>query len=150
MTLKENIEGEIKKAMLAREKDKLRALRAIKSQILLAESEKGATTQLTPEKELNLLMKAAKQRKEAAEIYEQQGRQDLLDIELSELKTIETFLPAQMSEEALKEKITAIIEKTGASTPKDMGKVMGMASKELSGSADGKRISSMVKSLLVG
>jgi len=150
MTLKENVEAEIKKAMLAREKDKLRALRAIKSQILLAESEKGATTQLTPEKELNMLMKAAKQRKEAAEIYEQQGRQDLLEIELSELKTIEGFLPAQLSDEDLKEKVVAIIEKTGASTPKDMGKVMGIASKELSGNADGKRISTMVKSLLVG
>ena len=150
MTLKENIEAEIKKAMLAREKDRLRALRAIKSQILLAESEKGAPTQLTPEKELNLLMKAAKQRKESAEIYEQQGRQDLLDIELSELKTIEEFLPTQMSDDELKEKIAGIIEKTGASTPKDMGKVMGMASTELSGSADGKRISSMVKSLLAG
>lgn len=150
MTLKENIEGEIKKAMLAREKDKLRALRAIKSQILLAESEKGAPTQMTPEKELNLLMKAAKQRKEAAEIYEQQDRKDLLEIELSELKTIEEFLPKQLSEGELKEKIAAIIETVGASTPKDMGKVMGVASKELSGGADGKRISSMVKTLLVG
>ncbi len=150
MTLKENIEAQIKKAMLAREKDTLRALRAIKSQILLAESEKGAPTQLTPEKELNLLMKAAKQRKESIEIYEQQDRQDLLEIEKAELKVIETFLPTQMSDEELKEKVAAIIEKTGASTPKDMGKVMGMASKELSGGADGKRISSMVKSLLVG
>ena len=150
MTLKENIEGEIKKAMLAREKDKLRALRAIKSQILLAESEKGAPTQMTPEKELNLLMKAAKQRKEAAEIYEQQDRKDLLEIELSELKTIEEFLPKQLSDSELKEKITAIIETVGASSPKDMGKVMGVASKELSGGADGKRISNMVKTLLVG
>jgi uncharacterized protein YqeY len=150
MTLKENIEAKIKKAMLAREKDTLRALRAIKSQILLAESEKGAPTQLTPEKELNLLMKAAKQRKESIEIYEQQNRQDLLEIEQAELKVIETFLPTQLSDEELKEKVAVIIEKTGATTPKDMGKVMGMASKELSGGADGKRISTMVKSLLAG
>lgn len=148
MTLKENIEAEIKKAMLAKEKDKLRALRAIKSQILLAETEKGSTVEMTPEKELNLLMKAAKQRKESAEIYEQQQRQDLLEMELSELKVIESFLPKQLSDEELKEKIEVIISQVGASTPKDMGKVMGIASKELSGGADGKRISSMVKSIL--
>lgn len=148
MTLKENIEAEIKKAMLAREKDTLRALRAIKSQILLAESEKGAPTQLTPEKELNLLMKAAKQRKESAEIYEQQGRTDLLELELSELKVIETFLPKQLTDEELKAEVMEIIDTVGATSPKDMGKVMGVASKKLSGGADGKRISAMVKTLL--
>jgi uncharacterized protein len=148
MALKEQIEADIKKAMLAKEKDELRALRAIKSQILLAETEKGAVEALSQETEIKLLMKAAKQRKDSAEIYAGQGRKDLEKIELDELSVIERYLPKQLSEDELIEKLKAIIKETGAQGPQDMGKVMGVATKELSGLAEGKVISFMVKSLL--
>ncbi len=148
MGLKEQIDADIKKAMLAKDKDGLRALRALKSSILLAETEKGNEGQLSPEKELNLLMKSAKQRKESAEIYKQQNREDLMETELIELEIIERYLPKQLSDDELKAKLAEIIAKVGASGPADMGKVMGVASKELSGSADGRRISTTVKELL--
>jgi uncharacterized protein len=148
MALKEQIEADIKKAMLAKEKDELRALRAIKSQILLAETEKGAVEALSQETEIKLLMKAAKQRKDSAEIYAGQGRKDLEKIELDELSVIERYLPKQLSEEELIERLKAIIKETGAQGPQDMGKVMGAATKELAGLAEGKVISFMVKSLL--
>jgi uncharacterized protein YqeY len=148
MALKEQIEADIKKAMLAKEKDELRALRAIKSQILLAETEKGAVEALSQESEIKLLMKAAKQRKDSAEIYAGQGRKDLEKIELDELSVIERYLPKQLSEDELIEKLKVIIKETGAQGPQDMGKVMGAATKELSGLAEGKVISFMVKSLL--
>lgn len=148
MGLKEQIDADIKKAMLAKDKDGLRALRALKSSILLAETEKGNEGALTPEKELNLLMKSAKQRKESAEIYKQQNREDLMETELIELEIIERYLPKQLSDDELKAKLAEIISKVGASSPSDMGKVMGIASKELSGGADGRRISTAVKELL--
>ena len=148
MALKEQIEADIRKAMLAKEKDELRALRAIKSQILLAETEKGVVEAISPEAEVKLLMKAAKQRKDSAEIYSGQGRKDLEKIELDELSVIERYLPKQLSEEELIEKLKVIIKDSGAKGPQDMGKVMAIATKELSGLAEGKVISFMVKSLL--
>lgn len=148
MTLKEQIEGDIKKAMLAKNQLELLALRAIKSLILLAETEKGAKAELDKDAELKLLNKAAKQRRESAEIYGQQNRPDLQEKELGELSVIERYLPKQLSEEELSQKIGEIIQQVGAKSPADMGKVMGVASKALSGQADGKAISEMVKKLL--
>lgn len=148
MSLKEQIEADIKKAMLSKDKDELRALRGIKSLILLAETEKGAKAELTQDDEIKLLTKAAKQRRDSAEIYGNQGREDLQQIEVAELRVIEKYLPKQLTEEELIEKLRVIIGKIGAAGPQDMGKVMGAATKELAGQADGKVISFMVKSLL--
>ena len=148
MSLKEQIEADIKKAMLAKDKDALRALRSIKSLILLAETEKGAGTVLDRDTEIKLLTKAAKQRKESAEIYQKQGRTDLEKPELDELEIINRYLPKQLSEAEVTDQIKAIIEKTGAKSAADMGKVMGVATKELAGIADGKMISMITKSLL--
>jgi uncharacterized protein YqeY len=148
MSLKEQIEADIKKAMLAKDKDELRALRGIKSLILLAETDKGAKAEISQEDETKLLTKAAKQRRDSADIYATQGREDLQQVELAELKVIEKYLPKQLSEEELIEKLKVIIKNIGASGPQDMGKVMGVATKELAGQADGKIVSFMVKSLL--
>ncbi len=148
MSLKEQIDGDIKKAMLAKNQVELLALRAIKSQILLAETEKGAKEELTVEAELKLLSKASKQRKESAEVFGQQGRKDLEEKELVELAVIERYMPKQLTEEEIKVKVQAIIAQMGATSAADMGKVMGMATKELAGLADGKIISALVKSLL--
>jgi len=148
MALKERIEGDIKKAMLAKDKDRLRALRAIKASILLVETEKGTNGAISEDKEISILMKAVKQRKESADIYTQQGRPELAKGEMDELAIIEEYLPKQLSEEELKEKLSEIIKRIGASTPKDMGKVMGVATKELAGTADGKMVSTIVKQLL--
>lgn len=148
MSLKQQIDGDIKSAMLAKEKDKLRALRAIKSMILLAESEKGGGTGLTQEVEMKLLTKAAKQRKDSYELFLEQGREDLAKIEKDELDVINTYLPQQLSEEEVKAELKKIIAQVGASSPQDMGKVMGVATKSLAGKADGKIISILVKSLL--
>jgi len=148
MSLKAQIESDIKIAMLAKDKEKLRALRSIKSLILLAETEKGAKVELSREDEIKLLTKAAKQRRESAEVYKNQNRPDLEEVELGELKVIETFLPKQLTEEDIVEKIKEIIAETGAQGPQDMGKVMGVATKNLAGMADGKLISFVVKSLL--
>ncbi len=148
MSLKAKIEEGIKKAMLAREQDRLQALRSIKSAILLAETEKGAKEELTEETEMKLLTKAAKQRKDSAEIFGKEGRKDLEETELKELKVIEEFLPKQLSDEELSQKIKEIIEKVGAKSPSEIGKVMGVASKELAGKADGKKISELAKTLL--
>ncbi len=148
MTLKQRIDEEIKNAMKAQNKDDLRALRAIKSLILLAETEEGSNGEVSPEKELQMLMKAAKQRKDSAEIYAQQGREDLRKIELDELAVIERFLPKMMSEEEVAEVIKGIIAKVGATSAKEIGKVMGVATKELAGKADNKTISAVVKALL--
>lgn len=148
MALKEQIEGEIKKAMLAKDKDGLRALRSIKSLILLAETEKGASQAISPDTEIKLLQKAAKQRKESAEVFATQGRQDLEKIELDELTIIEKFLPKQMDDAELTGKIKDIIARVGASGAADLGKVMGVATKELAGKADGKAISEKAKNLL--
>jgi len=150
MSLKLQIEADIKKAMLAREKDALKALRAIKSMILLAETEKGGSGDVSEDTGLKLLMKAVKQRKDSAQIYKDQGRDDLLAVEEAEIAVIEKYLPQQLSEAEIRVELEKIIAQTGASGPQDMGKVMGMASKALSGKADGKTISVIVKSILVG
>jgi hypothetical protein len=148
MSLKSNIEQEIKSAMLNRAKDRLRALRAIKSMILLAETEKGSGGTLSDESEMKILVKAAKQRRDSIEIFQEQNRKDLVEIEQVELDVIEEFLPKPLSEEELKNELQKIMEQTGASGPQDMGKVMGMATKALAGRADGKAISNLVKQLL--
>lgn len=148
MSLKEQIEADIKKAMLQKNKVDLRALRAIKSMILLAQTEKGAVENLSTDVEMKILQKATKQRNDSMSLYLEQKRDDLAEIEQAELEVIKRYLPEQMSEEKLEEIIAGIIGKTGAVSMKDMGKVMGMASKELAGKADGKTISQLVKKLL--
>lgn len=150
MSLKLQIEADIKKAMLAREKDALKALRAIKSMILLAETEKGGSGEVSEDAEMKLLMKAVKQRKDSAQIYREQGRDDLLDVEEAEIAVIEKYLPQQLSEGEIRAALEKIIAQVGASGPQDMGKVMGVASKAMAGKADGKTISVIVKSILVG
>jgi len=149
MSLFDVVSEDIKKAMLAKEKEKLEALRAVKSAFLLARTEEGAGGMLTPEVELKIVQKLVKQRRESAEIYQQQNRKDLADKELLEASVIEQYLPAQMSEQELEIALKAIIERIGAKAPSDMGKVMGFATKELSGKADGRAISAKVKQLLV-
>ena len=148
MGLKASVESEIKNAMLARDKDRLRALRAIKSLILLEETKEGAGAELSKEDEMKLLTKAAKQRKDSADIYKQQNREDLYVVEMAELEIISEFLPKQLTDEELGEELKKIIAESGASGAKDMGKVMGIASKALAGKADGKAISQKVKELL--
>jgi len=148
MTLKERVDTDIKQAMLAKDKVRLQALRSIKSQVLLAETEKGAAEGISPDTEMKLLTKAAKQRRESAELYAQQGRADLEEVELSELAVIEEFLPKQLDEGDLRTRLVEIIQRVGASGPSDIGKVMGVASKELAGQADGRAISQIVGQLL--
>lgn len=148
MSLKDQINADIKAAMLAKEKEKLTALRAIKSMILLAETEKGASDDISEDAEMKLLMKAAKQRKDSVDLFREQGRDDLADKEQGELDVISQYLPKQLSEEELKAELQKVIDQVGASGPQDMGKVMGMATKALAGKADGKTISAMVKTLL--
>ncbi len=148
MSLKDQINSDIKAAMLAKEKDKLTALRAIKSMILLAETEKGAEGGVSEDAEMKLLMKAAKQRKDSLDLYRKEGRDDLADKEQGELDIINSYLPKQLSEDDLKAELEKVIAQVGASGPQDMGKVMGAATKSLAGKADGKTISSMVKTLL--
>lgn len=148
MSLKEIIDADIKKAMLAKEKDVLTALRSIKSLILLAETDKGNADGVSSDAELKLLTKAAKQRKESADIFKTQGRADLAEKELLELSVIEKYLPKQLSAEEIEAKIKAIIAEVGATQISDLGKVMGVASKQLQGMADGKLISETVKRLL--
>jgi uncharacterized protein YqeY len=151
MELEKLINDDIKQAMLARDKEKLEALRAIKAALLLEKTGKDASSGEIPESvELKMLQKLVKQRKESALIYVEQGRQDLADQELFQSAIIEKYLPAQMSEEEVKAIISAIIIRVGAKEPKDMGKVMGAASKELAGKADNKTISGIIKSILEG
>ncbi|NHE59170.1 GatB/YqeY domain-containing protein [Cyclobacterium plantarum] len=148
MSLKINIEKEIKQAMLAKDKDRLRALRAIKSLIMLEETKGSGEKGLAEAEEIQLLTKAAKQRKDSIEIFEKQDRKDLAALENSELQVIQEFLPKQLSEAELEAELKAIIAETGADGPKDMGKVMGAATKKLAGKADGKVISQKVKEML--
>ena len=148
MSLKASVESEIKNAMLAKDKDRLRALRAIKSLILLEETKGGSKGEITSEDEMKLLTKAAKQRKDSADIYKQQNREDLFAVEMAELEIINEFLPKQLTEQELEAALKKIISDVGAEGPKDMGKVMGAATKELAGKADGKAISQKVKALL--
>lgn len=148
MSLKLTIESEIKKAMLAKDKARLQAIRSIKSLILLEETKSGASQAISEEDELKLLTKAAKQRRDSADIYKQQNREDLYSVEMAELEIISEFLPKQLTEGELESELKQIIADSGAQGPKDMGKVMGFASKTLAGKADGKSISQKVKELL--
>jgi uncharacterized protein len=149
MSLKQQIDADIKSAMLAKNKEELTALRSIKSLILLAETEKGASGgDVSSDVESKLLMKAAKQRKESAEIFQKEGRAELAEKELAELEVISRYLPKQLTEEEVTEELKQIIEQVGAKGPQDMGKVMGTATKQLAGKADGKLISEVVKKLL--
>ena len=148
MSLKQQIDNDIKKAMLAKNKEELEALRSIKSMILLAETEKNGTGDISADAEGKILMKAAKQRKESADIFQQQNRKDLADRELFQLEVISRYLPKQLSEDDLKTELQKIIAEVGAKGPQDMGKVMGNATKKLAGQADGKMISEWVKKLL--
>ena len=145
MSLKQRVEADLKEAMRAKDQDKLRALRGIKSMILLAETEKGASGELTEAAEIQLLTKAAKQRKESLETFEQQGRDDLAAKERSELDVISRYLPQPLSEEEIRDAIEKIIQEEGASGMKDMGKVMGRASQELAGRTDGKTKSTITR-----
>lgn len=148
MNLFDQISEDIKKAMLAREKVRLEALRGIKKEFLEAKTAKGAGGELTDETAIKILVKMAKQRKESAKIYADNNRQELADNELAEAAVIEEYLPKQLSDEELTITLKAIIEEVGATGPKDMGKVMGVASKRLAGKAEGKVISAKVKELL--
>lgn len=148
MSLKTQMDADIKAAMLARDSVKLLALRDIKKAILIEETKEGGDGNLTEADEMRILQKAVKQRKDSAEIFKTQNRPDLLEKELAEIAVIEVYLPEAMSEEKITEVITAIIEKVGAKAPSDMGKVMGVASKELAGKAEGRLISEIVKKLL--
>ena len=148
MTLTDQINNDIKEAMKAKDTVRLTALRAIKSQLLLAATEKGSDSSSADEAGIKMLQKLVKQRKESAELYQQQSREDLADPELAEAAIIEKYLPKQLSEEELTPILKAIIDKVGAAGPQDMGKVMGAASQELAGKADGKTISTVVRNLL--
>lgn len=148
MSLKQKIEADIKAAMLAKNKEELMPLRAIKSAILMAETEKGANGEVSEDAELKLLTKAAKQRKESAEVFNQNERPELAEKEMFEYEIISRYLPKQMTDDEVNEAISAIISEVGATSMQDMGKVMGKASKSLAGKADGKKIADTVKSLL--
>ena len=148
MSLKITIENGIKDAMRAKDADRLRALRAIKSLILLEETSGSSADGLSADAEMKILMKAAKQRRDSLEVYVAQNRPDLAEKEQAELAIIEEFLPKQLSDAELTAKITEIIAAVGATSPADMGKVMGAASKQLAGLADGKAISAKVSELL--
>lgn len=148
MSLELQINQDIKAAMIAKDTAKLRGLRAIKAAILLAKTEKGHAEDLNQEAEIKVLQKLVKQRRESAEIYKTQNREDLYAIEVEEEKVIEAYLPKQLSKEEVEAIVKAIIVETGASSIKDMGKVMGATNQKLAGQADGKTISEVVKSLL--
>jgi len=148
MSLEQKIMVELKTAMLAKDEKGLRSLRAIKAAILLAKTSEGAGGELKKEDEIKLLQKLVKQRKDSLEIYQQQNRSDLAQKEQEETEVIEKFLPKQISVDELKQELSAVILEVGASSPADMGKVMGAATKKLAGRADGKTISAMVKELL--
>ncbi len=148
MSLELKINGDIKNAMLARDAKKLEALRAIKAALLLEKAKEGAAAEIGEEVELKILQKMIKQRRESADIYSQAGRPELAEKELYDASVIETYLPQQMSEAEVTAIIQNIVTQTGASSVKDMGKVMGAASKELVGKADNKMISVIVKNLL--
>jgi len=144
----ENINDEIKQAMLAKDKIRLEALRGIKKELLEAKTAKDASGTISEETVIAILQKMVKQRKDSAQIYIQQGRTDLADVEVAQFNVIQEYLPAQLSPEELEEAIRSIIAKTGATSMKEMGKVMGVASKELAGRTEGRLISEMVKKLL--
>lgn len=148
MSLEQKVMAEMKTAMLTKNEPLLRGLRAIKAGILLAKTAEGAKNELTPEEEIKILQKLSKQRKDSLEIFRQQKREDLAKKEEEELEVIHRFLPRQMDGAILKEKLLEIIRESGASSLADLGKVMGLATKNLAGHADGKTISVMVRELL--
>ena len=148
MSLITQIDQDIKLAMLAKQPDRLRGLRAIKSALLLAKTEKGAADEVTPEAEIKVLQKLIKQRKESADIYKTQNREDLYEIEMEEMRVIEPYLPQQMTRFEIEGYLEELIGRIGATSVSDMGRVMGAANKELAGKADGKTISEVVRQLL--
>jgi uncharacterized protein len=145
MSLQKQIMEELKTAMKSKDAVALQALRAVKSAFLLAKTETGAGDDLTEDQEMKIIQKQVKQRKDSAAIFIDQGRQDLADPELAEIAVLEKFLPEALSEEAIEKVVLETIAKTGAEGMKDMGKVMGMVSKQLAGQADGKTISGIVR-----
>lgn len=147
MSLNDKITADLKEAMKAKDQVALRAIRAIKASLLLLKTD-GSGEEITEDKEIKLLQKLVKQRKDSLEIYEKQNREDLAAIEREEIPIIEKYLPEAMSHEELKTAITKIVSDTGASSMKDMGKVMGMANAQFAGKADGKTIATLVKELL--
>lgn len=148
MSLEQKIMGELKAAMLAKDEAALRSLRAVKAAILLAKTAEGGKGELKEEDEVKLLQKLVKQRKDSLEIFTQQNRNDLAQKEEEEISVIEKFLPKQLTEDEVRAMLSGIIKEVGASSPADMGKVMGIATKKMAGKADGKTISSLVKELL--
>ncbi|MCD4747185.1 MAG: GatB/YqeY domain-containing protein [Bacteroidales bacterium] len=150
MTLEKAINEDIKAAMLSKDKKKLEALRAVKAELLLVKTGKDINSNLIPEEvEIKLLQKLVKQRKESAELYKSQNRDDLADVELFQASIIEKYLPEQMSEDELEKILENIISETGAQSIKDMGKVMGIANKQLAGKADNKTIAGIIKEMLL-
>lgn len=150
MSLEQQVMAEMKDAMKAKDEAALRGLRAIKSELLKAKTEPGASGEVSADTEWKILQKMMKQRKDSLEIYQEQNRKDLAKKEEEEITLIERFLPKQMSEAELRDALKEIIAEMGASSPADMGKVMGVATKRLAGKADGKTISSTVRELLSG
>jgi uncharacterized protein len=148
MNLEQKIMAQLKTAMLAKDEKTTRSLRAVKAAIILAKTAEGSGGELKEDDEIKLLQKLVKQRKDSLEIFQQQNRTDLAQKEQEEIQVIEKFLPQQLSAEELKKELELIIAETGASSPADMGKVMGAATKRLAGKTDGKAISSAVKELL--
>ncbi len=148
MSLFDTISNDIKSAMLAKDKVRLEALRGVKKEFIEAKTAKGATGELSDEVALKILAKMVKQRKESATIYTEQNRPDLAENELAEASIIEAYMPKQLSEAELEAELQAIILEVGASSPQEMGKVMGVASKRLAGRAEGRAISAKVKELL--
>jgi uncharacterized protein len=148
MALQQQIDQDIKAAMLAKDDVRLRGLRAIKAALLLAKTEKGASENVSEETEIKVLQKLVKQRRESADIYKSQNREDLYTIEMEELHVIEGYLPKQLGREEIMEHVQKAISLVGATGIKDMGKVMGAVNKELAGKADGRTISELVKEAL--
>lgn len=148
MSLEELINNDMKEALKAKDKNRLDAIRAIKSEILLAKTSDGFSGTVSSEQEIRILQKMVKQRKDAAAIYTEQNRPDLAEKEILEASAIEHYLPKQLSDDELKEILKNIIAESGASSAKDMGKVIGLANKQLAGQAEGKRIADMVKAML--
>ncbi len=148
MSLKNKVDEELKSAMRAKDQARLRTLRAIKTAFVLASSQAGASREISDADALKVIQKLAKQRKDSLDIYEREGREDLAKVEREELEIIKEFLPEQLSEAELEQKVRDIIERTGAKEAKDMGRVMGMASKELAGKADNKAVAAIARKLL--
>ncbi|MEO9003452.1 MAG: GatB/YqeY domain-containing protein [Ginsengibacter sp.] len=148
MSLEQKIMSDLKTAMLAKDEKSLRALRAIKAAIIIAKTSEGAHGEIKEDEEIKMLQKLVKQRKDSLQIYEKQDRKDLAEKEKEEIEVIEKFLPKQMDESELKKIILKIVADTGASSPADMGKVMGLANKQLAGKADGQKIAGIVKEIL--